>query len=98
LNVYWYLLLNSVAEPEPQRDAAPASDATGPNLMFNKGSLSKMSQTIRFPFDFILISIKKKSGEKFPSSHQCCGAGAVTRCGSGSGSDGSGSDNGIKHC
>jgi hypothetical protein len=26
---------------------------------------------------------------------QCCGAGAVTRCGSGS--DGSGSDYGIKH-
>jgi hypothetical protein len=29
-------------EPEPQRDAAPAP--TAPNLMFNIGRLSKMSQ------------------------------------------------------
>jgi hypothetical protein len=32
-----------------------------------------------------------------PEPHLLVGAGAVMRCGLGSGSDGSGSDNGIKH-
>jgi hypothetical protein len=35
----------SVAEPEPQRDAAQA-----PNLMLNIGRLSKMSQTIKVSY------------------------------------------------
>jgi hypothetical protein len=43
-------------EPKPEmvRDAAPAP--TAPNLMFNN--------ILLFPFNFILISIKKKSEEK----------------------------------
>jgi hypothetical protein len=51
-------ILCSVAEPETQRNVAPA-----PNLMLNTGELSKVSQTVTctsfFPFSFTLIYIIK---------------------------------------
>jgi hypothetical protein len=37
-----------VVEPEPQRDAAPAP--TAPNLMFNNGRLSNMSQAMTISY------------------------------------------------
>jgi hypothetical protein len=54
-SLLWSRIL--LVEPEPHRDAAPA-----PNLMFNIGK-SKKSQTnnsLHFPINFILTSIKKK--------------------------------------
>jgi hypothetical protein len=46
------MLDNSVlAEPEPQRFATLAPTAPTPNVMFNKGKLSKMSQSVTV-FDF----------------------------------------------
>jgi hypothetical protein len=41
------------------------------------------------------LAVLRSRSRKEP--HLLVGAGAVTRCGSGSGSDGSGSDNGIYH-
>jgi hypothetical protein len=60
-----------LVEPEPQRDAAPASTALAPNLIFNRGTgrLLKMSQTVPvsvfllIPFDFITFYIGEKSEE-----------------------------------
>jgi hypothetical protein len=75
----------NLAEPElvQQRDAAPKSAAPrAVALTYTYRSITK-------------IIVASSVAELEP--HHLVGAGAVTRCGSGSESDGSDSDNGIEH-
>jgi hypothetical protein len=67
--------LFSVAEPEPQRDAAPAPAPTASNQMFKIGRLSKISQTIKILYFSRSFACFKKVGLVFkfypePEPHQ----------------------------
>jgi hypothetical protein len=61
------------------------------------GKLSKHSTVggVEICYRIFYNAVLRSRSRKEP--HLLVGAGAVTRCGSGSGSDGSGSNTGIKH-
>jgi hypothetical protein len=45
-----FIIITSVAEPEPQHDTDPASTVPALNVNFNIGRLSKKSQTITISY------------------------------------------------